>query len=39
VADGSPPVPLQFVVAEAALVDPLIPAPLAAAELVERALG
>jgi len=36
--DRSPPIPLQFVVAAAALVDPLIPAPMAAAELVERVL-
>jgi hypothetical protein len=33
-ADGGPSIPLQFVVAVAALVDPLIPPPMAAAELV-----
>jgi hypothetical protein len=36
--DGGPTVPLQFVVTEAALVDPLIPIPVTAAKLFERVL-
>jgi hypothetical protein len=35
---GGPPIPLQLVVAEAALVDPLIQIPATAAELFDRVL-
>ena len=37
--DGGPPIPLQFVVAEATLIDPLIPTSAATAELFKRVLG